>query len=102
MVLDRPLLLLVLAHLRVHGRRGLFDELVEKDDDALARAHPEYEPAVDVHGIVRTLVAHQLEHLEELLQVQVLLDRNRVDYLIELVLRADVLGEGPIWNSKAR
>ena len=68
-VLDRLVLLLVLAHLLVHHRRGLADNLVEEDDGALPCAHPKHEPVVDVLEIVRPVVAHQLQDLEELLQV---------------------------------
>jgi len=77
---------LVLLHLLVHPACRLADDLVEEDDCAFPRAHAEHEPIVDVLDALRPRELHQVQHLDELRRVQILLRRDDVDHLVELVL----------------
>ena len=85
-VLDRSVLLFVLLHLIVHHACRLADDLLEEDDCAFPRAHAKHEAIVDVLDVLRPRELHQVQHLEELCCVQILLRRDDVDHLVELVL----------------
>ncbi|TKW55362.1 hypothetical protein CTA1_4108 [Colletotrichum tanaceti] len=86
-VLDLVVLGLVLPHHLVHLVADVAQDIVEELDGALARAHAENHAKVDVLALLRRLgVAHQLDDLEELLQVQVLLRGDDVDHVVKAVL----------------
>lgn len=99
-VLDLVVLVLVLAHDAVHVFANVAEDIVQELDSSLTGAHTEDHAKVDVlhlGGNVR--VAHEFDHLEELLAVQVLLRGNDVDHLVKVVLfvtvqkLADIAGQ---------
>ena len=77
-----------------HDLGGLLDRLVEdvlqEDDLSLTGGHRHTagqadQTERDVDAVVRPVVAHQVEHAEPLLEVQVLLAGDDVDVLVEVV-----------------
>ena len=77
--------LVVNSFLTEESERRLADDIFEEDGRALARAHALHEAVRDVLQPLRPVVAHELQDLEELRDMQVLLRADNVDHLVEVV-----------------
>lgn len=76
----------VSLHLLEHDFLGLVQHVLQEDDSALTRAHALDHTEVNVLALVDPIVAHQLEQLEHLTEVQILLSSDDVEHLVEVVL----------------